>query len=90
MELKDYERYPSLEDYVAASIETAFGTTDWEEAQQRCLVKTLADHIPYNATRFGPYPARLQPFLDHPPYRLVYRDGKIAGRLEETGKSQGE
>jgi len=82
MERKDYVRYPTIEDYTAAHLAATFGTTDWEEAQQRCLARVLADFIPYDTTRFGPYPALLQPFLAKPSYRILYDNGRIVGREE--------
>jgi len=82
MELKDYVRYPALEDYVVAHIEKEFGTASLEEAQSRCLAKILQNYIPYDEMRFGPYPAMLKPLMDKPAYRIEYRDGHIAGRTE--------
>lgn len=82
MELKDYSRYPKLEDFVEANIEQAFGTSIIEEAQQRCITQLLANHIPYCAEHFGPYPKLLQPLLATPAYRLRYENGQIAGREE--------
>jgi len=70
MELKDYKRYPTLEDYVVAHIERTFGTSIMQEAQHRCATKLLQNHIPYDRERFGPYPEQLKPFLEMPRYRI--------------------
>ena len=82
MELKDYLRYPTLEDYAAAHIEKEFGTPLMEEAQKQCMGKVLQNHIPFDAERFGPYPAMLKPFLDQTPYRIQYQNGRVSGRTE--------
>ena len=82
LELKDYIRYPTIEDYVAAHIEKEFGTPLMEEAQKRCMGKVLQNHIPFDAERFGPYPAMLKPLLDQTPYRIQYQNGRISGRTE--------
>lgn len=82
MELKDYIRYPALKDYVAAHIEKEFGTSLIEEAQKRCMEKVLQNHIPFDAERFGPYPAMLRPLLDRSPYRIQYRNSCISRRTE--------
>jgi glycosyltransferase involved in cell wall biosynthesis len=82
MELKDYVRYPALEDYVVAHIEKEFGTASLEEAQSRCVAKILQNYIPYDEKRFGPYPAMLKPLMEKPAYRIEYRDGSIVGRSE--------
>lgn len=82
MELKDYTRYPTLEDYARAHIEKEFGTSSIEEAQQRCLSKVLQNHVPFNTEHFGPYPELLRPFLDQPKYRILYENDRIVGRQE--------
>jgi glycosyltransferase involved in cell wall biosynthesis len=82
MELKDYIRYPTLEDYTVAHIEKEFGTPLMEEAQKRCMEKVLQNHIPFDPERFGPYPAMLKPLLDQTPYRIQYQNGRISGRTE--------
>jgi glycosyltransferase involved in cell wall biosynthesis len=82
MELKDYQRFPTLEDYVSEKIESEFGTTSWNEAQKICLQKICQHHITYDPEVFGPYPELLKPFLVRPKYRLRYKDGKIIGRDE--------
>lgn len=81
MEGKEYGRYPTLEDYVAAHIEKEFGSSRMEEAQALCVKRILQDHIPFNVEQFGPYPELLKPFLSEPKYRINYEDGHISGRF---------
>ncbi len=85
MERKDYVRYPALEDYAAAHIGKAFGTSRMEEAQTICVGRLLQDHIPYDPERFGPYPELLKPHLETPKYRIEYEAGRISGRREPSG-----
>jgi len=80
MELKDYVRYPTLEDYVRAHMAEEFNTSQWEEAESRCVSKIIQNHIPFDPERFGPYPELLKPFLDAPKYRIQYENGNIYGR----------
>lgn len=82
MELKDYIRYPTLEKYIVDHIKEEFGTSLMEEAQTICVGKVLQNHIPFDAERFGPYPAMLKPLLDQSPYRIQYQNGRISGRTE--------
>ena len=82
MELKDYRKYPQLEDYVKEKMEEEFETKSWEEAQEICVQKVCKDYIPYNPDVFGPYPDLLKPHLESPKYSLKYKDGKIVGRAE--------
>lgn len=86
MERKEYERFPTLEGYVAARIESVFGTSRMEEAQAICLQRMLKDHIPFDTGRFGPYPELLKPFLEKPKYRIMYEAGRISGRSEPRFK----
>jgi glycosyltransferase involved in cell wall biosynthesis len=82
MELKDFIGFPLLDDYVKAKIESEFGTASWEEAQKRCVQRTLSNHIPYSEEKFGAYPELLKPYLESPKYKLIYENGKIIGRDE--------
>jgi len=82
MERKDYERYPTLEEYVTAHVEREFGTTSTEEAQKKCVNRMLRNHIPFEANVFGPYPELLKPLLQQSAYRIQYKDGQIATRVE--------
>jgi len=82
MELKDYKKFPTLEDYVNDKIEGEFGTKSWEEAQKICVQRVCSNHIRYDQKAFGPYPDLLKPHLENPRYRLRYKDGKIVGRDE--------
>jgi hypothetical protein len=82
MELKNYQDFPTLEDYVNEKIVTEFGITSWEEAERICVQKTYQYHIRYNPEVFGPYPQLLKPHLQSPKYMLKYEDGKIIGREE--------
>ena len=81
MELKDYIRYPTLEDYVKAHMTEEFNTSQWEEAENRCVSKIIQNNIPFDQERFGPYPELLKPFLDHPKYRIQYENGRITRRM---------
>ncbi len=82
MELKDYIRYPTLEDYVNKRIERDFGTKSWQKAQHICVKRVCQNFIPYDKDLFGAYPGLLHPYLENPKYKLKYKDGKIAGRDE--------
>ncbi|MDO9585394.1 MAG: hypothetical protein Q7I93_02790, partial [Syntrophales bacterium] len=82
MEKKDYNRYPTLDGYVADHIRAEFETSVIQEAQERCLSKVLQNHISFDERRFGPYPAMLKPLLDQTPYRIQYQNGRISGRTE--------
>jgi len=82
MELKDYESYPTLIDYVNRNIAKAFGTTSWEEAERICIQKICQNHVLYDSEVFGPYPELLKPYLEDENYKLIYKDGKIIGRDE--------
>ncbi len=84
MELKDYTRYPTLEDYVNERIEKDFGTSSWQEAQRLCVKRVCQNYIPYDPNIFGPYPELLKPYLKNSKYSLKYKDGKIVGRNEAS------
>lgn len=80
MELKDYEKYPKLEDYVDAKIKDEFETDSWEKAERLCVKKICSNFIRYDSQIFGPYPDLLKPYLQNPKYRLKYKNSKVVGR----------
>jgi len=82
MELKDYKKFPTLEDYVKVMIESEFSTNSWEEAQRICVQRVCSNYIRYDPEIFGPYPDLLKPYLENPKYRLEYENGKIVRRDE--------
>jgi glycosyltransferase involved in cell wall biosynthesis len=82
MELKDYRKYPRLEDYVKEKIKDEFGTDLCKKAEKICIEKSFNNYIPFNKDIFGPYPAQLEPYLKEPKYKLRYKEGKIVARDE--------
>lgn len=82
--LKDYQKYPLLENYVEEKMKIKFHTDSWEEAERLCIEATCRNYIPYNSNIFGPYPELLKPYLDNPKYRLKYKNGEIVGRDESS------
>jgi hypothetical protein len=82
MELKDYTKYPKLEDYVNEKIKDEFGTDSRAEAERLCVKRVCGNFIPYDPQIFGPYPDLLRPYLEKSKYKLIYENGKIIGRDE--------
>ncbi|MFH1985703.1 MAG: glycosyltransferase [Pseudomonadota bacterium] len=81
MELKDYKKFPTLEDYVRATITKEFNTSEWDEAEDRCVRRSLRDHIPFDQDKFGSYPELLRPLLYEPKYRIQYENSQIVSRI---------
>jgi glycosyltransferase involved in cell wall biosynthesis len=82
MELKNYQSFPTLEDYVSQKIEVEFGTTSWREAEQICIQRICKNHVRYDPEVFEPYPELLEPYLNTSEYLLKYQNNKIVGREE--------
>ena len=87
-ELRDYDKFPKLADYVMYRSKNDWGIDDIEEAARyyvnRIRCKNL---VPYDKERFGEYPELLKEELKNPRYKIIYEDGKIVGRndtLENT------
>lgn len=83
MELKDYRKYPRVEDYVDARISEEFGTISMEEAERRCVQSVCGNCISFQRDTFGPYPKLLIPYLQQPKYQMVSKNGKIISRKED-------
>lgn len=82
MEGKDYNRFPTLESYVASRIQNEFGTRSWDKAQAIVVRKVCKNFVRYNPQELSPYPELLKPHLENPKHRIVYKNGRIVERTE--------
>ncbi len=86
---QDRSEYPTAEHFIRSRIGPELGTDDLSTACSRFVneyVKLLtrcADDL------VGEYPEVLESHLEHPRYRVIYRDGRIVGR-NDTLMEQGE
>ena len=80
-ELRDYYKFPRLEDYVAYRIKKDWNIEDIEEAARYYVNEILCKSlVPYDKNQFGDYPELLKKELENPRYKVIYKDGEIIGR----------
>ena len=80
-ELKDWNRFPRLDDYVAYRIKKDWNIEDIEEAARYYVNEILCKSlVPYDKNQFGDYPELLKKELEKPRYKVIYKNGKIIGR----------
>lgn len=72
----------SMWDFIRGEAASEFGTGSLEDAAARFVAEEFRGAIPFSPELCGDYPDPLLPFLENPPFRLVYRDGKVVGRIE--------
>jgi glycosyltransferase involved in cell wall biosynthesis len=72
------------EDYVTRRVEREWGCADLAAAERCYVAAYCRGLVPYDPARSGPYPALLEPYIESPRYRVVYRDGVITGRSERV------
>lgn len=82
MELGDYVSFPRLEDYVKYRIRKEWNVKSFEEAEKIVVTNMIREVVPYDKKKFGEYPNILRTRLKNPRYRLIYKGGKIIGRIE--------
>jgi glycosyltransferase involved in cell wall biosynthesis len=75
-------RYPTLEAYARAQIAERWGLADLDTAADLLMTRYCEGLVPFDASRCGPYPAALRPYLDKPRFRVEYADGRVVGRSE--------
>ena len=78
--LDDFETYPTLESYALAHIPDDYGTESLREAGALYCRERFRKLLPYDEKQFGEYPEMLKPYIETSPLRVVYRNGKVAGR----------
>ena len=80
-ELRDYDKFPKLEDYVVYRSTRDWGIDNIEEAARYYVNKIRCKNlVPYDKERFGEYPELLKGELKNPRYKIIYKDGEIVGR----------
>ena len=79
--LGNYNKFPTLNDYVLYRIKKDWDIENIEEAARfyvnEILCKSL---VPYDKEQFGDYPELLKNELENPGYKVIYKDGEIIGR----------
>lgn len=79
--LGNYNKFPTLNDYVLYRIKKDWDIENIEEAARfyvnEILCKSL---VPYDKEQFGDYPELLKKELENPGYKVIYKDGEIIGR----------
>jgi len=72
----------SLRDFIAENALREFGGSTVEEAAKNFILLEFAGCVPFSEDLCGDYPDILRPALLDPPFRLVFREGKLVDRLE--------
>lgn len=70
----------SLEEYVADLLAREFPGLDLAAAAHAWAGRWMQRLVPFDAARYPAHPELLRPHLARPRYRIVYRDGAVAGR----------
>lgn len=75
----DFKKYPSIEAYIAESIEERYGTIDFHEAAKRYVHEHVLPHLTtYNEEKFGPYPDFVKKQMSiNPGYKIWNRNGIV-------------
>lgn len=72
-----------LSSYIKERIKSDFGTDSEEVAAENILKIYFEKCVPFNPTLYDGYPEILKPFIENPPYRIIYdENGKIKTRIE--------
>lgn len=80
--LNDFVTYPTRKSYTEHRIRFDYGTESLREAGALYCRERFRNLVPYDEQQFGGFPELLKPYLDTFPFRIVYRNGTIAGRSD--------
>jgi len=72
----------SLREFVEQHAMREWGGATVEEAARNHILAEFARCVPFSPEICGDYPAILKPAIAQPPFRLVFRDGKLVDRVE--------
>ncbi|MCB9855466.1 MAG: glycosyltransferase [Phycisphaerales bacterium] len=82
----DFQRFPTLRDYIASIIGEKYGTTDMDAAARIYMERHIFPYlIPYDESQHGAYPAIVRELMrDNPVYRISERNGlRVRDRVEQ-------
>jgi len=72
-----------LRDFATANAIRDWGGSTLEEAARNYILLEFQGCVPYSKALCGEYPDLLVPALQDPPFKLVFKDGKLVDRIEE-------
>jgi hypothetical protein len=75
----------SLEAYAERRARERWGTGDLDAAAERFMVEYCRGLERVDEAALGGYPSVLQAHRERPAFRVLYQDGRIAGRAESAG-----
>lgn len=62
----DFDRYPTLTDYLLEKVRSRFGTTNLAKAAGRHFEECIKPHLaPFDESKYGPYPALIRDAIRH-------------------------
>jgi glycosyltransferase involved in cell wall biosynthesis len=80
-ECGDYNRFPTLIDYIKFRLKTDYNIDDLSEGEKIVVKEVCKNAIPYDVQKYGDYPDVLKKELANPKYLLIYdKKGKLIGR----------
>ena len=71
-----------LREFIASEALREWGGSTVEEAARNYVLQEFSGCVPFSPEACGDYPEILRPALDRPPFRLVFKDGRLVDRLE--------
>ncbi len=72
----------ALRDFATSHSIREWGGSTLEEAAKNFILLEFQGCIPYSRELCGEYPDILVPALENPPFKLVFKDGKLVDRIE--------
>jgi len=80
-ELRNYDKFPFLEDYVKYRIKVDWNIDNIDDAAKYFMNEVKCKNlVPYDSNRFGDLPKILKEELKNPKYKVIYENNRIIGR----------
>ena len=74
----------TLREFIASHAVSEWGGSGLEDAAKNYVLLEFQGCIPYSRELCGDYPDILIPALRNPPFKLVFRDGRLVDRIEKA------
>lgn len=81
--LKEKAKYPTIEDFIKKEAENKYDSLDIKSIAKKKMDEIIISKVrKYNKKEFGEYPELLKPFLEDPPFKIIYQNGKPVSRSD--------
>jgi len=80
---RNFDIFPNIETFVKKEYDLVWESDAFKKYMQKAFYDMIFSKVrPYEIKEFGNYPALLKSYLENPPFKITYKDGKPVSRSD--------